>query len=47
MNATATLQRAMTRSGMEAEISPGYILTADYAALLAEEFKQNPIFFPH
>ncbi|KAG7453013.1 initiation factor 2 [Guyanagaster necrorhizus] len=38
-----TLQRAMRRAGMEDQMSYDYVLTADYAVLLAEEFGRNPI----
>ncbi|KAF8630408.1 hypothetical protein AX15_002959 [Amanita polypyramis BW_CC] len=37
------LQRQMKRVGMVDEISYDYMLTADYAALLAEEFGRNPV----
>ncbi len=33
----------MRRAGMEEEMAYDHVLTADYAALLAEEFNQNPI----
>ncbi|VDC06042.1 unnamed protein product [Peniophora sp. CBMAI 1063] len=38
------LQRKMREAGMEGEDSYDHILTADYAALLAEEFGRNAVF---
>ncbi|KAF9239584.1 hypothetical protein BU15DRAFT_87902 [Melanogaster broomeanus] len=38
-----TLQRKMKEAGMHGETSYDYVLTSDYAALLAEEFGRNPI----
>ncbi|KIK82089.1 hypothetical protein PAXRUDRAFT_832418 [Paxillus rubicundulus Ve08.2h10] len=38
-----TLQRKMEEAGMQAEMSYDYVLTSDYAALLAEEFGRHPI----
>ncbi|PFH50083.1 hypothetical protein AMATHDRAFT_146107 [Amanita thiersii Skay4041] len=37
------LQQRMRQVGMENEASYDYVLTADYAALIAEEFGRNPV----